>query len=58
MEALAAELAQQVIILELPVIRCMPRCREALLGRDMCLGTLAQPTRQPTNDAVAGAAPG
>jgi hypothetical protein len=43
-EALAAELAQQVIILELPVVRCMPGCREALFGPDMCLGTLAQPT--------------
>lgn len=44
MEALAAELAQQVVIMEFPVIRCMPGCREALLRPDMCLGTLAQPT--------------
>lgn len=43
-QALSAELAPQVIILELPVVRCMPGCREALLGPDMCLGTLAHPT--------------
>ncbi|MDA9463117.1 hypothetical protein XH87_00475 [Bradyrhizobium sp. CCBAU 53415] len=29
-----------------------------MLERDMCLGTLAQPTHQPTNDTVAGATPG
>lgn len=32
----------------------MLRCREALLGRDVCLGTLGEPIRHATNDAVAG----